>query len=170
MWAGAAALLTVPAIAMRFTAEVQWTASDFVVMGVMLAAACGAFEGLLRAGNGAAYRIAAALTVFGVFFLIWVNLAVGIIGSEDNDANMMFAAVIATVIGGACIAHFQPRGMARTLLAAAVLQVLIAAVAVIGRFGSVESVNWPKDIIGCTGILTAFWLISAALFARASRS
>jgi hypothetical protein len=170
LWAAAAGLLCVPAIAMRFTAEVQWTASDFVVMGAMLAVACGAFELLVRAGNGAAYRIAAALTVFGVFFLIWVNLAVGIIGSEDNDANMMFAAVIATVVGSACLSHVRPRGMSRTLLAAAAIQVLIVVVELAARFGRAESVNWPTDVIGCTVTLLAFWLAAAALFARAARS
>jgi len=33
IWAGAAMLLSVPFVAMRFTSEVNWSASDFVVMG-----------------------------------------------------------------------------------------------------------------------------------------
>ncbi|MDB5696794.1 MAG: hypothetical protein JWN21_2337, partial [Sphingomonas bacterium] len=37
VWGGVATLLLIPAIAMQFTAEVNWTASDFVVMGVLLA-------------------------------------------------------------------------------------------------------------------------------------
>lgn len=169
LWAAAAALLTVPAIAMRFTEEVQWTASDFVVMGGMLAAACGAFELLLRAGNDVAYRLGAAVAVLGVFFLVWVNLAVGIIGSEHNHANRMFAAVIATVVGGACVSRLQAAGLARTMLAASGWQVLIAAIAVIGRLGSTESGMWPKDILGCTVILCTLWLVAAALFHRADR-
>ena len=28
------------------------------------------------------------------FLLIWINLAVGIIGSEDNPANLMYGAVL----------------------------------------------------------------------------
>jgi hypothetical protein len=38
-------------------------------------------------------------------FLVWMNLAVGIIGSEDNPANLMFGGVLALGILGAFIAR-----------------------------------------------------------------
>lgn len=67
-WIGAAALLTVPALAMRFApgAGVQWKALDFVVMGAMLAAACGAVELALRSlGATALAQVAAAAVALG---------------------------------------------------------------------------------------------------------
>ncbi len=36
MWSGAPFLLLLPAVAMRFTAEVNWTGSDFVFAAVLL--------------------------------------------------------------------------------------------------------------------------------------
>ena len=44
MWGGAALLLALPLVAMQFTSEVNWTASDFVVMGAMLGIAAGTVE------------------------------------------------------------------------------------------------------------------------------
>jgi hypothetical protein len=46
-----------------------------------------------------------------------MNLAVGIIGSEDNPANLMYGGVLAVGIIGAIIARFEPHGMARALVA-----------------------------------------------------
>lgn len=45
LWGAAAGLLLLPAVAMRFHGSgVDWNAADFVVMGVMVAAACGTYE------------------------------------------------------------------------------------------------------------------------------
>jgi hypothetical protein len=42
IWGTAAALLLVPAIAMRFPGTgVNWSAADFIVMGVLFGIACG---------------------------------------------------------------------------------------------------------------------------------
>ena len=61
VWGGAAALLALPLVAMRFTREVAWTASDFAVMGAMLFAACGAWELATRASGSLAYRAGAGI-------------------------------------------------------------------------------------------------------------
>ena len=37
-------------------------------------------------GNSA-YRAAVGVAIAAAFILVWMNLAVGIIGSEDNPAN-----------------------------------------------------------------------------------
>jgi hypothetical protein len=36
LWAGAVLLLLLPFVAMRFTSEVKWTGSDFVLMGIAI--------------------------------------------------------------------------------------------------------------------------------------
>ena len=43
-WGTALIMLLIPFISMQFTDEVDWTVSDFIVFGAMLAAAGGAFE------------------------------------------------------------------------------------------------------------------------------
>ena len=167
LWFAAAALLLLPAVAMRFTTEVQWTALDFATFAVMLGGAGGAYELLARRGGGGRYRLAAALAVLTALLLVWVNLAVGIIGSERNDANLMYAGVLAVSVGGACLARLRAAGMARAMLATAAAQMLVGAVALAFGLGA-GGAAWPKDVIGATAVLSAMWLASAWLFRRAA--
>ena len=166
VWGGIATLLLIPAVAMQFTTEVNWDAADFIGMGIILISLGGAYEFLARKAPNWTYRAAAALALVTAFLLIWVNFAVGIIGSENNDANMMYAGVLAVVVGGACLARFRSPGMARAMVAAAATQVLVAVIALATGAG-VDGAAWPRDVIGATGILTAMWLVSAWLFRRA---
>ena len=89
-WIVAAILLLLPAVAMQFHVEgVDWTAGDFLVMGVILAIACGSFEVTARLAPNFTYLLAAALGIGTGFLLVWANLAVGIIGDGIGTANMM---------------------------------------------------------------------------------
>ncbi len=162
-WSAAAALLCVPAIAMRFTGEVDWTASDFAVMGVLLTAILSVYELLASRAQSVTYRAASTLTTLGLFLLIWINLAVGIIGHEGNPANLMFAGVIAILTGGACIARFEPGGMARTLFIAAGMQLIIGVIALAGDLGA-EGPGWPRDVIALTIFFTGLWAVAGMLF------
>ena len=45
--------------------------------------------------------------------LIWMNLAVVLIGSENNPANLLYLGVLCIAILGAFIARLQPRGSCR---------------------------------------------------------
>lgn len=167
-WGGAAALLCVPAVAMQFTSEVNWGPEDFIAMGGLLALALGGYELLAMKAVNRAYRVASALTILGIFLLIWINLAVGIIGDEGNDANWMFLALPVVAIAGALASRFRASGMARTLFAMAGVEVLIAAVAIFGKLG-IEGPIWPRDVLGVTVILTAIWLLSGALYRHSAR-
>jgi len=73
-----------------------------------------------------AYRFAVGVALTTAFILLWVNGAVGIIGDESNDANIMYFGVLAVGFIGAIIARFRPLGMARALYAMALAQVLAA--------------------------------------------
>lgn len=167
VWALAATLLLIPAVAMQFTREVNWTALDFVTMGGLLASAAGAHEFLARKAPYWAYRAAAACALLTASLMVWINLAVGIIGSEQNDANAMYAGVLAVAIGGACLARLRAPGMARAMLAAAGAQMLVAVIAVALGLG-VGGPIWPRDILGVTAMLTASWLLAGWLFRRAA--
>ncbi|WP_225409339.1 hypothetical protein [Stigmatella hybrida] len=168
LWLGAGALLLVPAVAMQFTPEVQWDKTDFLVMGALIAAVGGAIEFLMRRANSPAYRAGAALTLVTSFLLIWVNLAAGVIGTEDHGANLLYAGVLAILAGGALRSHFRPAGMMHTLVAVAAAQAAIGAAAVLAGWGA-EGPNWPRDVIGANGMFAALWLASATLFGRAAR-
>lgn len=167
-WGAAAALLCVPAIAMQFGDEVNWGPEDFIFMGGMLALALGAYELLSIKAANAAYRVASALAVLGIFLLIWISLAVGIIGDDGNDSDVMYLAVLAIGIGGSAIARLRAAGMAYTVFAMAGAQILIAAIAVAAQLGA-EGPIWPRDVLGVTAILSGIWFLSGALFRHSER-
>jgi hypothetical protein len=154
-------LLLLPLLAMQFTSEVNWTRSDFVIFGIMLLLACITYELAVRASGNKAYRLAAGIAVLGVFFQIWANLAVGIIGNENNPANLMFLIIPAVGVLGAILARFEARGMVRTLNAMAITQVLIALLAWVFA---------GANILVMTGLFVLLWLTSAALFRKAALS
>jgi hypothetical protein len=83
---------------MRFTNEVNWDETDFMVFGAMLAAACGTCELAARMTGNNAYQAAVGVALAAAFILVWMNLAVGIIGIEDNPTNLMFGGVPAVGI------------------------------------------------------------------------
>lgn len=79
LWAGALSLWLLPWAAMQFTREVQWEGGDFLVFGVMLLAACGAFEGVARITDRQRVRWAAGMVIALIFGLTWAELAVGLL-------------------------------------------------------------------------------------------
>ncbi|WP_156032295.1 hypothetical protein [Parvularcula oceani] len=145
----------------------NWTLGDYLFAAVSLGSAGAAFAFLFTRSGSMAYRLGCLIGVGTIFLLVWVNGAVGFIGSSATDANLMYAGVIAVAVGGACIARFRPLGMGRTMLAAAAAQVLVALIALAGGLGA-GSPNWPLDVILGTALFTAFWLAAAWLFRRAS--
>jgi hypothetical protein len=167
-WGTAALILLLPLFAMQFTDEVVWDETDFIVFGAMLVAAGGTFEVAARMTGNHAYRAAVGVAVAAAFLLVWMNLAVGIIGSEDDPANLMYRGVLAVGIIGAVIARFQPHGMTRALVATALAHALVAVIALIA--GEHQSpVSSVAEILGLNGCFAALWLISAVLFRKAAR-
>ncbi|HYC99165.1 hypothetical protein [Brevundimonas sp.] len=76
-WGAVALVLLTPAVAMRFTNQVNWTASDFVFAGVLLIGGGLAIELVAwRVGNPVV-RIGFALFIVAVVALLWAEAAVG---------------------------------------------------------------------------------------------
>ncbi len=76
-----ALLLLIPLVAMQFTDEVNWSLSDFVVMGVLLLGTGLMCELVMRKVNKIKYRIAICGALLAVLVIIWIELAVGILGT-----------------------------------------------------------------------------------------
>lgn len=167
VWLAAAALLLVPLVAMQFTAEVRWTASDFVFAGVLLFGSLGTFELLTRRSTRIAYHAGIGLTLLGIVLLVWINAAVGIVGSEDNPANLMFAGVIGIGAIVALATRLHAHGMVSATLAMALTQLLVGGIALSGIAGPVGA-SGPA-IVGLTIGLAGLWIGAATLFGRASR-
>ena len=76
-----AVILLIPLIAMQFTPEVNWTLSDFVVMGALLLSTGLMCELVMRKVKSVKYRIAICIALLTVLVLIWIELAVGVFGT-----------------------------------------------------------------------------------------
>lgn len=146
----------------------NWDLIDFAVFIALLAGVAVAYTLAMRKTENTAYRSAVGVAIAAAFILVWVNGAVGIIGNESNDANMMYIGVLAVALIGAAIARFRSHGMARALYATAFAQALVAVIALIAGLGSAGPI-WPRDILIMTGFFAALWLISAWLFGIAAR-
>lgn len=163
-WAFAAVLLLLPALAMQFTDEVNWDGTDFIVWGIMLAAAAGTYELGARLSRSTAYRAAVGVAAVAGFLLVWINLAVGFIGDEDNPANLMYAGVLGVGVIGALVARFRPAGMARALVATAIAHALVGVVA------QVAALDTRMVVLLANAFFVVVWLVSAALFNAAARA
>lgn len=163
IWGGAACLLLLPAMAMLWfpASGVNWTGSDFILMGVLPAILCGLYElGAWLSGN-IAYRAGFGVAALTGFLTIWVNLAVGMLGDEDGTINLMFAGVLFIAAAGALVAGLKPRGMALAMSAAA-----IAQLAAVGLALAVD--DYEARELTFTAMFALPWLASAALFRKAA--
>jgi hypothetical protein len=116
-----------------------------------------------------AYRIGLAVALAASFLEVWINLAVGIVGSEDNPVNQGFFLVVATAWACAFTARLRAEGMARAMLAVAAVQAMLGvAVATAPSTAPVEPMG-AIGVLALSGVFTALWLVSAALFHTSAR-
>jgi hypothetical protein len=122
-------ILTIPAMAMRSSDEVNWTAFDFVVAGTLLLGSGLTAEYLWRRTPNVEYRAGSVLAVFTGLFVVWVNLAVGIIGNEDHPANGMYAIVLLIGVAYALSERLRPAGMVVALNLTAIAMTAVPVIA-----------------------------------------
>lgn len=166
-WGGAVVLLSLPFVAMQLNADgVNWSVGDFIFAGLFLGIIGGSFEVAVRASSSATYRLACAAGLLGLFAVVWVNLAVGIIGSEHNARNLLFFVALLVGIGGAIGAGFRAGGMARAMLSTAAALTITFAIAELGPSDE-PTVRPVVEAIG-TSLFVMMFLASAWLFRRAA--
>jgi hypothetical protein len=147
----------------------HWTLSDFVIMSGLMFGVGLAYELIARKWRTTAYRAAVGVALAAAFLLIWINGAVGIIGSEDNPANLLYGGVLAVGLIGALIARFQPYGMARTLFATALAQALVPVIALIIWQPSFAEAPGIVGVFVLNSFFAMLFVGSALLFQRAAR-
>ena len=152
-------LLTAPA----------WNLFDFVFAGALIFGTGLTFVLVASKAGNSAYRFAFGVALAAAFILVWLTGAVGIIGSEDNNANVMYFGVLAVGIVGAIIARFRPHGMARALFATALAQALVSMIALIITLGSPGSPPGVLGVLVLNGFFVALFVGSAWLFREAAR-
>lgn len=156
-------LLLVPLVAMQFTAEVDWDETDFLIMGFLIFSTTFSYKLVSLKSKNIIYRTALGVALATSFFLVWSNLAVGIIGSENNAANLMYFGVVLFLIAGVFISRFRPHGMAIALFATAVVQASTIIIAL-----SAGMQHYPGssvyEILLVNGFFITLFSISGGLF------
>ena len=161
-WGGAVALILTPLVAMQFTTEVNWDETDFIVAAIIFGIVGGLIEFAVRLSSNWYFRFGSMFAVLAGFMVIWSNLAVGMIGNEDNPTNLWFGAVLLIAIVGSIASRFRRRILPQAMFVAGIVQISIGVFA--GILGS--------DARGgrFTIVLSVAWLISSLLFWLADRS
>lgn len=167
-WGTAVGLVLLPLVAMQFTSEVNWTFSDFIAAGLMIGLTGGALELAVRTSANPWARAGSAVMILASLLLVWVNLAVGFLGSEGNPANIMFLLVVGIVVGGSIATRLRPAAMVRTMLAAALTQLAVAAIGFAAGWASPGRDGIYEVVMG-SALFGGLWLASAALFRNAAQ-
>ncbi len=164
-------ILMIPLLTMQFTNEIHWDLFDFIIMGTVLFGIGITYELVARKSKRTVYRVAFGTGLVGAFLLFWVNGAVGIIGNEGQDANLLYGAVFIVGFAGAIVARFKPKGMSITLFIAASTQMLVPVIALF--IWPPHSISWSPSVVGVfllSGFFAFLFLVSALLFRQAASS
>lgn len=161
-----AGLLLIPLAASLWLDTFNWGLLDFVVTAAILFVAGLSFDLITRRSGSVIYRAAFFVAIGTAAFLFFSNLAVGVIGSEDEPANLMYPAVIAVAVIGAILARFRPAGMARAMFAAALAQASTIAIALLLGMQYLPGVTVP-ELFMVNGFFMTGWIAAGLLFRRA---
>lgn len=161
-------VLLIPLLGTFVSEEWQWRVGDFLFAYMMMASVGLAYKFVTRRAGSIAYRLATAVALGTAFLILWGNLAVGFIGSEDNPSNLLYGGVILIGVVGAALARCTAVGLARAMFTTALAQFLVPILAWLTR---------PADF--APGITQVFALnfgfvlmfaVSGLLFRHAART
>ena len=163
-WGGAVTLVLTPLVAMQFTTEVDWDETDFIFATIIFGIVGGLIELAVRLSSNWYFRIGAMFAVLSGFMVVWANLAVGMIGNEDNPVNLWFSAVLFIAIVGSIASRFRGSILPLAMFLAGTLQLAI------GTFAGILGTDMRGGRF--TIILSVAWFIASLLFwcARQSRN
>jgi hypothetical protein len=95
--------------------------------------------------------------------MMYVNLAVGLIGGGPNPGNLMYIGVVIVVIFGMILSRLRPAGMERTSYAAAISLAVIAVIALVAKMHEYPGSS-VIEILGVNGFFATLFLVSGLLF------
>jgi len=156
-------LLLIPFTANLLTDEVNWSNSDFLIAGMALFVTGTGYVFIRTKSSNIIYRIATGLALFTALFLLWANGAVGLIGSENNDINMIYFGVFLIFVIGMVFSGFKAPKMA---IASAITAVAQASTIVIALLMDAHHLPYSSisEIILVNLFFVTLFSISAGLF------
>lgn len=161
------ALLLLPLTGQLTVDGWNWSIGDFVMAWVVFTITTAFLRFLVtRPVANVAYKAGAALAALTGFLIVWINLAVQIIG-EDNPGNGLYLLTILGGFIGVGVTRCQPAGLAKVAFVIAAALVLIPAVSF--QFWPTDfSPGYPKVQLLSTGF-AALFAASGLCFRSASR-
>ena len=117
---------------------------------------------MTRPYESRAYRAGVAIAFVTSFLIVWTTIV-----RDDGQGLGNFGVIMAAMVGSLA-ALFRAAGMARTMLAVALMQVLIGIAIATAPITAAEPDGVFKAIV-FSSVFAALWLLSAALFRAASK-
>jgi hypothetical protein len=148
---------------MKFTEEVNWSATDFGLMGLLLFSSGMGYVWISRVSRSWVYRAAVALALGTLLLLVWANLAVGLIGSGPHAGNWMYASVVVVGILGIVYVRFTPVGMERVMYTLVGVLAVLASIALLTGMEAYPGSS-VREILGVNGFFALLFTVSGLLF------
>lgn len=164
----AGSLLLVPFTASFYVEGFNWSTSDYLFAFMMFFVTVTSYKMITRSNTSAIYKFAIGFSLFSGFFMVWVNLAVGIIGAEDNPINIYYFIVILIGLVGANLVRLRPEGMARVMgiMAASIIVIVFIALVTGAQHMPHSSVT---HILAVNAVMAFLFIQSAFLFHYAAK-
>ena len=162
-WSMALALLALPAIAMQFTGEVDWTGTDFIFAAILIGALGIGMELAVRMGRSLPKRLGIAIASLAGFMTFWSNAAVGIIGDEGSPVNAGFFLLVIFAVIVSALVRLRPAPMKWLMVFMAAAQIALGIAATQMMPG--HAVEW-----GILAFFAGMWSVAAGCFHLAASS
>jgi hypothetical protein len=162
-----AVILLLLLLANHFVDGWNWPPKAFVLFGILIFGIGLTYELVTRNVDTLAYRSAVGLALVSGFVLFWGNFVQA--ADDVNPAAMMYLVVPVLGIIGAVIARFRSNGMARTMFATALAQVLVLVIALMRNL---PMTAWTAPVwrgFGGNALFAMLFFGSALLFRTAAR-
>jgi len=142
----------------------NWDTTDYVI-ATALFASCALVTWLITRNARSHWHIlAGTLAALGALVLVWMQLAVGLIGSGEHPINQAMTLVLAAGAIGSALSRFRASGMRTTMLAVAGTQMTLGALGFI-----LATPDLFSDVFLVTTFFAGIWTGSAFLFHLAYR-
>lgn len=161
-------ILVLPAIGELTVESWDWGMGGFLLMGTLLFVTFLMIELISRQSRNVFYKIAVALTTLTTLGIIYVNLAVGIIGDGNNTSACYFLVVPVGFIGLA-VSRLKPRGLSITAFLMAAVVLLVPTIAWLIGNPDIHQETQVVKVFVLSGILAASYVVAGLLFRSASK-
>src|SRR5690606_8891261 len=164
------AAATVCLLLIPFLLKADWDLADYIVASILLYSTGLTFALVTRKFKGIVYKLAVAITCASALFLVWANLAVGLIGSENNSVNLIYFVMVLVAFIAAVITKFRADSMAYIMFSMAGFQVLSALIILASVGINNPEYNTDNLVIynGVHGFFTVQFILAGLLYRKAA--